>query len=83
MISKVARDWYNLAIQLFNESQLPKLDQIRATYSTDLQGGCGEMFKHWLQVTPGATWDDLLHALRTPALQLFSIANDVEKQVTG
>ena len=34
-IPKVASDWYNLAIQLFNESQLPRLDEIHATYLND------------------------------------------------
>ena len=82
-IPKVASDWYNLAIQLFNESQLPRLDEIRATYSNDRRGGCAEMFKHWLNVTPGASWDNLIHALRAPGLQLLSIADVVEKEVKG
>ena len=41
------------------------------------------MFKHWLNVTPGASWDNLIHALRAPGLQLLSIADIVEKEVKG
>ena len=83
VIPKVANTWYDLGIQLFNESQLPKLKEISATYATDRQRGCVEMLQYWLSVTPGATWDGLINALRAPGLQLLSIANDVEKEVKG
>ena len=83
IVPKVANDWYNLGIQLFNESQLPKLDGIRSIYSKDHQGGCIEMLKYWLKITPGATWDNVIHALRAPGLQLIAIADDVEKEVKG
>ena len=79
MVPKVANKWYQLGIQLFNEPQLPRLDEIRANYSTDHREGCVEMLKYWLDVTPGATWDDIIHALRAPGLELLSIADDVEK----
>ena len=83
VIPKVANDWYDIAIQLFNESQLPRLDEIRSTYSSNRREGCVEMLKYWLKITPGATWDNLIHALRAPGLQLLSIADDVEKEVKG
>ena len=35
VIPKVTNDWYDLGIQLFSESQVPKLDEIRATFSND------------------------------------------------
>ena len=41
------------------------------------------MFKHWLNITPGATWDNIIHALRAPSLQLLSVANEIEKKVEG
>ena len=83
VIPKVANDWYDLAIQLFNESQVPRLDEISATFSNDRRRGCVEMLKHWLKITPGATWDNLIHALRAPGLQLMAIADEVEKEVEG
>ena len=81
LIPKIANDWYEVGIQLFNNSQLPKLEEIRATYSSDRRGGCFEMLKYWLRITPEATWDNLIHALRQPGLELFSLADDVEKEV--
>ena len=83
LIPKIADDWYGIGIQLFNNSQLPKLEEIRTTYSNDHRGGCVEMLRYWLQITPEATWDDLIHALRKPGLELFSIADYVEKEAKG
>ena len=83
VIPKVANDWYDLAIQLFSESQVPRLDEISATFSNDRRRGCVEMLKYWLKITPGATWDNLIHALRAPGLQLMAIADEVEKEVEG
>ena len=54
-----SNDWYEVGIQLFDNSQLPKLDEIRATYSSDRRGGCIEMLNYWLRITPEATWDNL------------------------
>ena len=80
VVPKVSNKWYQLGIQLFNEAQLPKLDEIRANYSSDHREGCVEMFKYWLDVTPGATWDDIIHALQAPGLELLSIADNLGKK---
>ena len=83
LIPKIANDWYEVGIQLFNDSQLPRLEEIRATYPNDRRTGCVEMLKYWLKITPDATWDSLIHALRAPGLELFSVADYVEKEVIG
>ena len=83
IIPKVAHDWYSLGIQLFSESKLPRLDEIRATYSNNRREGCGEMLRCWLNITPEATWDQLIHALRAPGLELLTTADDVEKEIKG
>ena len=83
LIPNIANDWYEVGIQLFGNSQLPRLDEIRATYSNDRRGGCVEMLKYWLKITPDATWDDLIHTLREPGLELFSVADYVEKEAKG
>ena len=81
VVPKVANKWYELGIQLFSEPQLPRLDEIRAIYSKDHRGGCVEMLKCWLDLTPGAIWDHLISALRAPSLELLSIADSVEQEV--
>jgi len=83
LVPKVANNWFELGIQLFNEQQLPRLNEIRTIYSNDFQKGCIEMLEYWLKVTPGATWNNLICALKAPGLMLLTIANDVEKEVKG
>ena len=83
VVPRVANVWYNLGIQLFDEPQLSKLDEIDSTNSSDRRGGCIEMLRYWLQITPEATWDKLIHALRVPSLELLSMADDIEKEVKG
>ena len=41
------------------------------------------MLRCWLEITPGATWDNLIKALTIPSLEMLSIADDVEKEVKG
>ena len=83
VVPKVANKWYPLGIQLLDDSQLPRLNGIRTTYANDQQGGCVEMLQHWLNITPEATWDNVMHALRAPGLELLFLADEVEKEVTG
>ena len=83
VVPKVADNCYELGIQLFSEQHLPKLNEICTAYSNDLRRGCIKMLEYWLKTTPGATWDDLISALKAPGLVLLSIADDVEKEVKG
>ena len=78
VIPKVANKWYELGIQLLNQPQLPKLEEIQKAYPNNLQRCCVEMLKYWLDITPGATWDNLIHALRAPGLELLAIAKEIE-----
>lgn len=80
---KVAKYWSELGIQLFSEQQLRRLDEIHTAHSNDPRKGCIEMLKHWLNVTPGASWDNLICALKAPGLELLGIADDIEKEVKG
>ena len=82
VVPKISNKWYEIGIQLFTESHLPRLDEIRLTYSNDHQS-CINMLRLWLEITPGATWDDVIHALRAPGLELLSTADDVEKEFRG
>ena len=84
IIPEIAKDWYELAIQLFDDSEVSKLNEIRATHSNNCREGCSEMLNHWLKITPGATctWDNLIHVLTKP-LGWLSIAEDVEEKVKG
>ena len=83
VIPKVSARWYDLAIQLVDDSQLPKLEEIRRAYGGDYQGGCVEMLKYWLQVDKKATWDKIIDALKAPGLQFLNESQNVEEEVKG
>ena len=83
VIPKVANKWYELGIQLLNQSQLPKLEEIQKAYPNNFQRCCFEMLKYWLDITPGASWDNLIRTLRVPSLELLAMADDVEKDFKG
>lgn len=80
VVPKVASKWHEVGVQLLNQSQLPRLNEIRGTYLSDPQGGCAEMFRIWLEITPGATWNDLIYAITAPGLELLSIADDIHRR---
>ena len=80
VVPKVASKWYKIGVQLFNQSQLPRLNEIQSTYLSDHQGGCVEMFRFWLEITPEATWNNLIHAITAPGLELLSIADDIHRK---
>ena len=83
VVPKVASKWYEVGVQLFNQSQLPRLNEIQATYLNDHQGGCAEMFRFWLEITPGASWNSLIHAITAPGLELLSTADNIHKKLKG
>ena len=43
---------------------------------------CKEMFSKWLETQEDASWDQLLEALRSPGVQLESLANKID-QILG
>ena len=79
----MAPNWYDLGIQLLREDQEPHLDVINANHSHDKVKSCKEMFWLWLKSHPNASWHQLIEALKSPAIQLHSVAADIERMFTG
>ena len=44
---------------------------------------CFKLFRYWLQTHPNANWDQLVKALRSPAVELIAVAESVESRFTG
>ena len=83
IIPHVAPHWYEIGIQLLNENQESHLEVIKANHGHDKITSCTEMFWLWLKSHPNASWQELIESLRSPAVQLHSIAADVETMFTG
>ena len=41
------------------------------------------MFNKWLETQTNASWDQLLEALRSPSVQLESLANQIDQMLGG
>lgn len=74
----VATKWYNLGLQLLDESSI--LDRIKSNNQSDVDHCCNEMFKEWLQTKPDANWNQLVIALIE--IDLKTAASYVTKSFT-
>ena len=83
VIPRVAPQWYELGVELLSEDQEKHLDIIKSDYGSDHKKCCTEMFWYWLKTDPNASWYHLVIALRSPALELHSVASDLEKMFQG
>ena len=83
LIPHVAPQWYELGIQLLREDQESHLDVIKADHGHNILKSCTEMFWLWLKSHPNATWHQLIESLKSPAVNLHSVAADIERMFTG
>ena len=83
VISNVTSRWYILGVKLLKEDQEPHLDVLKLNHASDNEMCCMEMFWCWLNSNTDATWEQLIVALRSPAVKLSAVAADLEKMLTG
>ena len=79
----MAPDWFVLGIQLLNEDQESHLDVIKSDHGIDNKRCCMKMFWCWLKTHPKASWQQLIDSLRSPALELHTVAANVEAMCIG
>ena len=83
MVPRVTPQWFELGVKLLNEDQESHLDIISSHYANDSRTCCEKMLWHWLDTNTNATWEQLIAALRSPAIELFVVAADLEKMLPG
>jgi len=83
VIPHVASKWYELGVELLLEEQEPQLDLIKLNYNHDIHKCSTEMFWLWLQTHPDANWYHLVKCLKSPSVQLYTLAADIEKIFAG
>ena len=60
MVPKWASKWRQLGTQLNIDQHL--MDIIECDNPNDCKSCCLEMFRKWLEVSPGASWEDIVTA---------------------
>jgi len=83
VVPKVATCWYELGVELLSEGENQHLDILRLDFSNNNQKCCAEMFWHWMRTDPNASWYKLVQSLKSEAVQLPSVAADIEKMFQG
>jgi len=82
-VASVAPNWYELGAMLLREEQEAQLKLIQSTHGSDVRRCCLAMLQYWMDTHPEATWYHLLTALRSPGVDLASVASDIEKNFAG
>lgn len=83
MIPYVIPQWYLLGLKLLEEEQEPYLDVIKLNHPGDNKTCCTETFWYWLNSNDNATWQQLIDALRSPAIGLCSVATELKEMLKG
>ena len=83
VVNDVADKWKDLGVQLLRSDQEKVLDIIAADHPHDVVSCCKCVFKKWLEPTTAdyATWNQLIKALRSPNIQLDSLASQLEQMI--
>ena len=74
---KVAERWEELGIQLLGSDETVRM--IEADNRRDSITNCKLVLKKWFEVTPDATWNQLIRALRSPSVNCDSFADCLEQ----
>ena len=56
--------WYELGLELFDDKDIPLLNNIEADHPNKCQTCCMKMFKLWCNNKPERSWKQLLDALK-------------------
>ena len=83
VIPRVTPQWYELGIKLLKADQESHLDIVRSNHAGDNKNCCMDMFQYWLSRNFDATWQQLIEALQSPAVELPVVADDIKKMLIG
>ena len=83
VVCHVSPKWYVLGLKLLKEDQESHLDIIKSDHAIDNKKCCMEMFWHWLDTNTSATWEQLIDALQSTAVELPIVAANIKKMLKG
>ena len=81
VVEEAAHKWRELGALL--GLKYYKINLIAAYHPHDDVMRCGVVLERWLQTTPYASWNQLIRALRSPSVQLDSLAEQLEEKMLG
>ena len=72
----VSTKWYDLGLELLEQEDEKKLNEIKSNNPSDVGECCKEMFQLWLRKSTNATWNQLIQALKE--VDLNNLAAKIE-----
>ena len=81
-IPHLASKWYELGTELLDEGKEHELDIIESNHKKDVKKCCIEVFRLWLNTHTDTSWYKIMEALKSPCIELASVAADLEKELT-
>ena len=72
----IATKWYELGLALLVNNSV--MQEIEANHRNDVSTCCRVMFQKWLDIKPGASWDELVTALND--IEMKAAADFISKQ---
>ena len=81
VIPYVATKWYELGLELFDTKKVEILDTIEHNYNNNAKKCCLQMFRIWLKTERVLEWDWIVNALKSPGVDLNSLADGLEQKL--
>ena len=81
VVKHAAYKWRDLGVQLLEDNQIIMLDMIATNHPLDI-AICCKVFMKWLETRVDASWNQLIRALRSPTVQLISLADQLEQMMS-
>ena len=82
-LTRLANNWYEIGAMLLEEKQEEHLKLIQTTHGSDAKKCCLAMLQYWMDTQSKATWNHLVTALRSPGVEMDTVASDIERNFTG
>ena len=81
VVLEVADKWRDLGVQLLGHARNHQgvLKVIAADHPHDVTNCCKRVLEKWLDANTGATWNQLIEALKSPGIQQDYLAGQIEK----
>ena len=73
---EVSSKWHDLGLELLEQEDEEKLNEIKKNNPSDVSECCKEMFQLWLRKCTNATWNQLIQALKE--VELNNLATTIE-----
>ena len=75
----VSSKWHDLGLELLEQEDEEKLNEIESSNPNDVSKCCKDMFQLWLRKCTNATWNQLIQALKE--VELNNLATTIERML--